>query len=154
MSSFDTLTKQLPHRHQRALRWFRDAAGQTVSWLNPMADGTLLVTRAKGIYKPAWSEYALSIRQSLQGPYPDEAPVTGSDSGWLYRYFQESLDTSKGQLLYTNRALLRNHYDRVPVGVLIQLSPKPQPSYGVLGVGLVEAWENGYFPVRQVLSQP
>ncbi len=58
-------------RQCAALQWFIDHTGIEVPWPQPLADGTFLATRAKGIYKPSWTQYALSIRQTLGGPYPD-----------------------------------------------------------------------------------
>jgi putative restriction endonuclease len=76
--------ERLPPRHSRALRWFNEHAGTDAGWPAPLAssDGdepTFLATRAKGIYKPAWSQYALSIRQTLDGPYADREPVRRED---------------------------------------------------------------------------
>ena len=52
----------LPPRHRQALQWFADRAGSEQPWPEdiPGPDGlTHLASRAKGIYKPAWSKYAL-----------------------------------------------------------------------------------------------
>jgi putative restriction endonuclease len=54
--------------HAIALRWFHDQTGRTVSWSDIQAyaeKGARLVTQAKGIYKPHYMEYALSVRQTL-----------------------------------------------------------------------------------------
>ena len=45
---------------------------------------------------------------------------------------------------YANRGLIECWRDRVPVGVMRQVSRKPA-LYRVLGVSLVAAWEGGYF---------
>ena len=55
----------LPARHRSALSWFEEHAGTVQRWPAPLSDETLLASKAKGIYKPRWSEYALSVRQSL-----------------------------------------------------------------------------------------
>jgi hypothetical protein len=141
---------KLPDQHARALRWFAERAGETVGWPGALDDGTLLVCRPKGIYKPRWSEYALSIRQSLSSPYPDEAPHVGGSEPWTYRYFQESLAPGDRDAQFTNVALVRNHEDGVPVGVLIQVRAKPTPAYEVLGLGTVGKWEDGYFPITEL----
>src|SRR5437762_13316085 len=46
----------------------------------------------KGIYKPARSSYALWVRQTLRGVYPDEDPLYSPDGSWTYRYSPESRD--------------------------------------------------------------
>ena len=42
---------QLSNRHQSALRWFMDHREEERAWPGSMPDGTLLVNKAKGIYK-------------------------------------------------------------------------------------------------------
>ena len=73
--------------HQSALRWFVAHRGQERPWPGALEDGTLLASRAKGIYKPGWSKYALSVRQSLGGPYSDRDPKLRSDGTWSFDYF-------------------------------------------------------------------
>lgn len=135
----------LTARHREALEWFLNLTGRVVPWPDPLPDGTLLVTKAKGIYKPEWSEYALSVRQTLGGPYPDKDPVVRPDGTWLYAYFQENDDPNARDQEYTNRALMACLRDRVPVGVMRQVSPKPNVRYRVLGLALVTSWDGGYF---------
>ena len=89
------LLEQLPERHRSALVWFEQNAGQEVGWPKPLPDGTFLATRAKGIYKPAWSKYALSVRQTLGGPYPDREVQVTADGNWVLEYFQEDLDPGR-----------------------------------------------------------
>lgn len=139
---------QLPLRHQLALRWFADHSGQDVHWPESIhtPDGeTLLATRAKGIYKPAWSQYALSVRQSLSGPYKDLKPVVRPDGTWLFKYFQENTTPTERDQEYTNRALLSCQRDRVPVGVMRQTKGPSGLRYSVLGLAFVTGWKDGYF---------
>lgn len=149
-SEFEGRISKLPAQHQHALRWFHDRSGQSIGWPEPLPDGTLLLCRPKGIYKPQWSQYALSVRQSLDSPYADQDPIIDDQGRWLYRYFQESKDATARDAEYTNRGLMACLQDGVPVGVVIQMARKPSPRYEVLGTGLVEAWEQGYFPIRQL----
>jgi hypothetical protein len=102
------------------------------------------VTKAKGIYKPIWSKYALSVRHSLGSPYPDLEPVLHDDGTWSYAYYQEGLRVENRDDEFTNRALLQCAVDNVPVAVLRQLSERPA-SYFVFGLALVAGWGNGYF---------
>lgn len=139
---------ELPERHRRALHWFATHAGTEHAWPEPFQhDGgeTLLATRAKGIYKPAWSRYALSVRQTLGGKYPDQDPVVRPDGTWLYPYFQENEDPGARDDEYTNRGLIECWRDRVPVGGLRQVTARPEPRYLVLGLALVAGWDGGYF---------
>lgn len=144
--------QNLPLAHREALQWFDQHKGLEVSWPAPMANGMFLVNKAKGIHKPAGSQYALSIRESLGGPYPDREPKINSDGSWTYEYFQEQLDPSKRDSMYTNVALLACQRDEIPVGVVRQVKAKPNPRYQVLGLALVREWENGHFNLEGVSS--
>ena len=138
----------VPNRHRTALQWFVAHSGTECGWPEPLFhDGqeTLLATRAKGIYKPAWSRYALSVRQTLGGTYPDLDPIVRPDGSWLYPYFQENEDPTSRDDEYTNRGLVECWHDRIPIGVLRQVKSKPEPRYLVLGVALVAGWDGGYF---------
>ena len=61
-------------RHTAALTWFQENAGTTQGWPGSISyrsddgasDPLLLANQPKGIYKPKWSQYALSVRQSLE----------------------------------------------------------------------------------------
>lgn len=134
--------------HRKLLSWFVEHAGETCPWPGKHESGVFLVNRPKGIHKPAEWKYALSVRQALDGPYADEAPVTTDDGGWTYRYFQENLLPSDRDTAYTNRALLACQRDQVPVGVIEQISRKPRPRYRILGIGYVEGWSEGFFTIR------
>ena len=139
---------RLPPRHAAALQWFADNAGTKQTWPRPLVstDGeTLLASKAKGIYKPVWSQYALSVRQSLAGPYPDRDPVLRPDNTWLYSYFQENDDPAARDGEYTNLGLLECWRDGVPVGVMRQISAKPNSRYLILGIAIVSGWDGGYF---------
>jgi len=147
MESLDQVLKGLPARHRTALQWFIDNAGTEQSWPKPISapEGeTLLVAKAKGIYKPEWTTYALSIRQNLKGPYPDRDPIFRPDGTWLYPYYQENEDPESRDLEYTNRGLIECQDNGIPIGVLRQISDGPS-LYKVLGVALVSCWDGGYF---------
>lgn len=144
MTNLNSIMALLSSKHQRALGWFVDHEGTDQPW-TPSTDNVLLVTKAKGIYKPNWMEYALSVRQVLRSPYPDHDPIYRSDGRWLYRYYQEGDDPVDRDAYYTNRALMACIRDRVPVGVLRQVSGKPVVRYHILGIALVADWRDGYF---------
>jgi hypothetical protein len=73
-TNLDSAIAKAEGEHAEALRWFKDHAGHTVSWqeIKDHADhGPRLVTQAKGIYKPHYTDFALSARQTLDSPYAD-----------------------------------------------------------------------------------
>lgn len=145
------LLRELPERHRAALQWFADRAGEEHSWPQPITvggDATLLASKAKGIYKPEWTKYALSVRQTLGGPYPDRDPEVRLDGTWSYEYFQENKDTSARDQEFTNLGLVACWQDRVPVGVMRQVAGKPHVRYRVLGLALVTGWDAGYFSLE------
>ncbi len=145
MENLEGLLERVSARHRAALRWFVEHAGTNLLWPAPLSDGTFLATRAKGIYKPNWTKYALSIRQNLNSPYHDIAPIMRPDGTWSYSYFQENSNPADRDLAYTNRGLLACCEDKVPIGVMRQVNVGPQVRYHVVGLALVTKWEAGYF---------
>lgn len=145
MAELELILSNLSPRHRAALQWFRQRAGTEQPWPMPLDDGTLLATLPKGIYKPEWSRFALSIRQMLHSPYPDREPAMRIDGTWSYAYYQEGADPADRDQFYTNVGLLASMRDGVPVGVLRQVSGKPKVRYHVHGLALVVRWDAGYF---------
>jgi hypothetical protein len=145
MTDLDLALNRLDARHHRALLWFYEQTGEVVGWPEPMSNGTYLATHAKGIYKPKWTSYALSVRESLRGPYPDLEPDYFPDGTWTYRYYQEGFDSEEAKRAYTNRGAQACMDDGVPVGVFRQIQNRPSNRYQILGVATVEKWEDGYF---------
>ena len=148
MEHVKSFLAKLDDRHRQALRWYLDRAGQEHPYPQPIeiaGQETLLATDAKGIYKPKWINYALSVRQTLGSRYADREPVVRPDGLWLYAYHQENEDPSARDKEFTNRGLVACWKDRVPVGVMRQVSGKPHIRYHVLGLALVTGWDAGYF---------
>jgi hypothetical protein len=148
MERLQDLLSRLTDQHRFALRWFVERAGSEEPWPRPLSSPwgkILLASKAKGIYKPNWSRYALSVRQSIGGPYPDRDPLIRPDGSWIYSYFQENEDPTARDSEYTNRGLIECWHDRVPVGVMRQVSRSPTVKYHILGVALVNGWDGGYF---------
>ena len=144
----DAAIKRVGGDHATALHWFRDHAGQTLSWTAIKAQaesGPRLVNQAKGIYKPHYTDYALSVRQTLGGPYADREIERRADGSWTYDYFQENPDPALRDREATNRGLVKCMEDGVPVGVLLQTKPKPGVEYEILGLAMVTDWNEGYF---------
>ena len=132
--------------HRLRLAWFEDHEGETSGIPGPLEDGQLLVSKPKGIYKPADLPYALSIRINLDSPYPDGVPEPVPGGGWLLSYHQENADPADRDKVFTNRGLMQCIADQIPVGVL-----RERPGYGrhsqyeVLGLALPVRWSDGYF---------
>ncbi|MBW9117181.1 HNH endonuclease [Rhizobium cauense] len=148
MSDLDVAVAKTTGEHTAALNWFRDNTGRTVTWSEIQAQAELrtrLVTQAKGIYKPHYMEYALSVRQTLDSPYADKEIQRRPDGSWVYPYFQENPDPRQRDREATNRGLVKCMNDGIPIGVLIQTRPKPGVEYEVLGLGKVLEWKDGYF---------
>lgn len=129
---------------ENRLEWFRAKRGKLVSWPTT-ADGLLLATKARGIYKPSGSDYALSVRENLGSSYLDRPPRFGADGSWRYLYHQQGADTSSPRSQWDDLALDNCRRDGLPVGVLRQVAAKPQSRYEVLGVAKVVDWLDGYF---------
>ena len=148
MLALQDLLAPLSARHRIALEWFQRHAGTEQPWpdiLSTPEGPTFLATRAKGIYKPSWSKYALSARQVLKSRYPEKGPHLRQDGTWSYGYFQENDDPEERDSEYTNQGLMLCWEIAVPVGVMRQTSPKPAVRYQILGLALVAGWDGGYF---------
>jgi putative restriction endonuclease len=140
------LLARLSPAHQRRLAWFEEHQGEVSGIPGPLADGLLLVSKPKGIYKPGDLPYALSIRINLDSPYADGVPVPTPGGGWLLSYHQEDADPADRDRMFTNRGLMQCIADRVPVGVLRERAPAGRRSqYDVLGLAMPVRWSDGYF---------
>lgn len=135
----------LDEKHRTALVWFDAHSGQKVPWPIMLPDETLLANRPKGIYKPSWSPYAPSVKQTLKSPYADRDPVHSEDGSWSYLYYQEEQEGKDTDSLTSNRAMQLCMRDEVPLEVLRQISPKPNPVYSVLGIAQIVGKAAGYY---------
>ncbi len=148
MSILEEVISRQIGEHLTALKWFVSNTGQLVTWASlqqTAQSGARVVTQAKGIYKPEYSEYALSVRQTLAGPYDDKEIIFRADGSWVYSYHQEDSDPSRRDSHATNRGLMACKRDSVPVGVLVQKKSKPGAQYLVVGLALVSEWRDGFF---------
>ncbi|TWE08740.1 HNH endonuclease [Neobacillus bataviensis] len=146
MNLIDLLSK-ISTEHQHALSWFVKNSGEEDVPFTPKFDGIQIVSPAQGIYKPASSVYALSVKETLGGSYPDQKPVYMADGSWLYAYHQQG-DNSKTDRdkLSANRALMKNISDLVPVGVWLQTQSKGRKGAQYkIGIALPVAWVSGFF---------
>jgi hypothetical protein len=93
----------------------------------------------EGIYKPAWSNYTLSIASMLKSPYNDQTHYHPDGTWWMH-YSPKA----GGINLAANAGLIRCMTDAEPLLVLKQVSDKTSATgtrYRLLGLGLVEAFE-------------
>jgi putative restriction endonuclease len=140
------LTGRISPEHRRRLAWFEEHQGEVSAIPGPLEDGLLLVSKPKGIYKPADLPYALSIRINLGSPYADGLPVPTPGGGWLLSYHQEGPDPADRDTMFTNQGLMQCIAGRIPVGVLRERAPATRRSqYDVLGLALPVRWSDGYF---------
>jgi putative restriction endonuclease len=145
MGKLEEAFQNLSEQHRKALLWFSFNSRTIQPWPDPLSDGTILASKAKGIYKPKWTKYALSVRQSLSTEYPDRDPIYHLGGSWSYMYHQENVDPKSRDIEYTNLGLLQCMNDKIPVGVLRQVKEKPNAKYEILGLAFITEWDNGYF---------
>jgi HNH endonuclease len=144
----DPLERVIDPRFRNQLSHIREAYGERLpaQELQKTVQG---FQSQKGIYKPAGSEYALWVRQTLRGVYPDQEPTVHPDGSWTYRYSPEGREGSPDLELPTNRGLLRCQADHVPVGVFRQVSLQSgQTGYEVLGLAFVDGFDGTHFILR------
>lgn len=101
-----------------------------------------LISRARGIYKPAGWRYVLSIRMTLNSQYEAQDAVHYLPDGrWVITYAPRA----GGLDLDDNAALVRCMTDRQPVALFKQLSTKHDREHGasylVLGLGLLTSYD-------------
>lgn len=140
-NSLDELPIELIHRDR--LQWFLDHEGQIVPY-SQLASITNpgLTSLPKGTYKPRDWDYSLSIKETLNSPYGDIPIATLANGDWVYRYHREDGDNK-----YTNAGLQNCLRDSIPVGVIIQVEPKPNVRYFVAGLGRLTRYSDPWFDV-------
>jgi len=93
----------------------------------------------EGIYKPAGSEYALSIASMKINPYADKLTFL-PDGRWYIQYSAKS----GGNDLAVNKGLLKCMLDKEPIIVLEQLSNKTSrqgTQYRLMGLGVIDTYD-------------
>lgn len=141
------MTYTLNDWHVQALEWFEANAGRAFAQ-RPFDVGLPIKVSSlqKGIWKPAGTDYAVSVVQTHKGVYDDQDPIFAADGTWSYFYFQQGKtaeDLRDPRRIYANAALFRCAADRVPVGVIIPA--ETGRGYQVLGLATVERYSNGWF---------
>lgn len=153
MNKLDVALSKVDGPHKEALNWFEEFRGKRVKWKDILEHaelGARLVNSAKGIYKPAYTDFALSVRVIQDGPYPDKEVEHRPNGSWVCQYYQENIDPAQRDKEATNRGLMRCMEEQIPIGFLIKRKPKPGVEYDVLGLGFVKAWEDGYFTIEGI----
>ncbi|MFZ5564189.1 MAG: hypothetical protein ACOZBW_09045, partial [Thermodesulfobacteriota bacterium] len=93
----------------------------------------------EGIYKPAGSDYALSIASMKVNPYADKVTYL-PDGRWIIKYSPKA----GGLNLAVNQGLLKCMAEKEPVIVLKQLSDKTSrqgTQYRLMGLGLIDNYD-------------
>ncbi len=103
----------------------------------------------KGIYKPLNSRYALWIRHTNKGIYPDKEIEYLPDGSWTFYYAPEGKNGISDLTLGTNRGLLNAMEDKVPIGVFVQKEiPGTGATYEVMGLAYVDSYDESHFVIR------
>jgi hypothetical protein len=138
-----TISRLHGQEHAGCLQWFEDHIGDKVRFRDLAADGNRLVTQFKGIFKPQWMPYVLSIRTTEQDKYADGKILREAAGSWRMSYAQEISGQSDPRELYTNRGIEGCINDRIPIGILRK--ERREDPYEVVGLGLPVEWKNGFF---------
>jgi hypothetical protein len=151
----DPVDKVKDNRHRLQLLWLRAHIGETLTSekLREELDG---FKAQMGIYKPSGSSHALWVRETMNGPYPDQEPErNAADGTWSYRYSPEGRGGKPDMNLPTNKGLKRNMDDEVPIAVLRQApAVGGKAAYEVLGLALVEGYDDDHFHLRGLPMDP
>ncbi len=134
-------------QHNQARHWVAEQRGtyvtqQQLKAVAPQLNVDHLITSAKGIYKPAHSQYAFSIRREPTGRYSDHKPEE-VDGMWALTYDAEIDSRNGGYANASTSGLLKCLKDRLPVAVFWRHEAL-QP-YEILGLGRVTDFHAGQF---------
>lgn len=155
MENLDKLLSNLAPSHIEKLEWFLKNKNREVYWdeMQPKNNGLegnpFLFTNAKGIFKPEDESYALSFKQVMGSKYSDLTPIAYDDGSWTYRYHEEQpKNESDPKNFWTNKAAQYSMEHKIPIGVAIQISKKPNPTkYKILGLGIISEFVDDFFVV-------
>tara|TARA_B100000575_G_C22920855_1_gene534204 strand:- start:225 stop:683 length:459 start_codon:yes stop_codon:yes gene_type:complete len=140
--------QNLNREHRLRLDWFYENSDKITGWPDKVSNKYLLVSKAKGIFKPRDLKYALSVRENIDSSYDDKKVMYGENNQWTYTYHQEGFTSEDLKSLYTNRSLTYCFMDKIPVGVIKQIKKKPDPEYLILGCALVDTISNNHFVLK------
>tara|TARA_B100002019_G_C21110734_1_gene518276 strand:- start:131 stop:613 length:483 start_codon:yes stop_codon:yes gene_type:complete len=124
---FDNLFTHLDEEHQKKLIWSLNNKNLILPWSEISRKKMAIIP--KGIYKPQGSNYALSVKTTIDGPYDDgDVFVQPSSGEWMAIYRPE-----RDKDAYTNRALKECQKDLIPIIYFKQTSKKPNTAYRNIG---------------------
>ncbi len=134
-------------QHNSARHWIAETSGAyvTQSELRMQAEKLgveHLFSAAKGIYKPAGSEYVFSIRHEPTGRYMDRDPDHAGNT-WSIVYDAETDSRHGAYARSSTSALMRCIRDKMPIAVFWR--HEEGQSYENLGLGLPLDFANGKF---------
>ncbi len=138
-----TVSRLHSPEHLSCLKWFEDHVGQERRFHELVAHGIKLVTQFKGIYKPEWMPYVLSIRTTEQDRYEDSKIIHDNGGSWRLTYAQEEDDRYSPSNIFTNRAVADCMTARIPIGILRK--DRKEDPYEVVGLGVPVEWREGFF---------
>ena len=144
-----------PDAHNTARHWVAEKRGDYVTQaeLRDQAEKVgvdHLFSAAKGIYKPAGSEYVFSIRHEPTGKYVDRDPdLTGAI--WSMVYAAETYSHTGAYAPSSTSALKKCIEDKMPVAVFWR-HEEGQP-YENLGLGLPLDFSDGAFLIAGPYDQ-
>lgn len=146
MNLLNQIQRLEPH-HQTALTWFANNHCAEDMPYTPKVDNVPIVSPAQGIFKPANSVYAFSVKETMKGIYPDQKPYVFPDGSAIYAYHQQGDDSENDRFSKSsNIAIDRNIQGQVPLGVLIQTQDKGRQGakYSIY-LALPLGWIDGFF---------
>ena len=133
--------------HNTARHWVAETSGAYVTQSDlrnqaPKVGVEHLFSAAKGIYKPAGSEYVFSIRHEPTGKYLDRDP-DHSGKIWSIVYDAETDSRTGAYAPSSTSALMRCIGDKMPVAIFWR--HEEGQSYENLGLGLPLEFSGGKF---------
>ena len=131
--------------HQEILNWFVKNEAKTTKLPKEVEfenGSSFLQTQARGIFKPKWSNYIISIKTVLNSPYNDKIEVS-DDGSWSIKYHKDD------SVNWTNQALEKNMKEDIPVGLFYQTSKQPS-LYKNYGLGRINKFEDNYFFISSI----
>ena len=140
-------TRKLPALHEIPMSFFKKNAQKGEIPYLAKYEGYPLASPAQGIYSPANSDYCLSIKQTLRGPYADTKRIYFEDGSWIFAYHQQGTSSKEDlERLKNNQAIVKNMKEQVPLGIWFQTQEKGRNGarYEV-AIGIPLAWIDGFF---------
>lgn len=151
-SFLEEIIAALPVQHARALEWFVAHEGEIgprpwrVGGRSPVPGVDIPLVAQRGIHQPRGWSLALSITATTASMYLDGMRTQVDQDTWVLPYREHSGGDGTGLRSRWNRALDRNRFERVPVGVFVPAGRQ----YLNLGLAMVESYDetSGTFLLR------